>query len=104
MDLQPSPLAGVEDVAGRSESQDEAFAAWRGFLEGIADESPLVLVFEDLHWADDGLSTSSTISSTGLRVYRARRRHSPTGAPRRRRLEVARRTLLRSRLPRSRAM
>jgi class 3 adenylate cyclase len=49
------PLAGVEDVAGRAESQDEAFAAWRGFLEGIADESPLVLVFEDLHWADEGL-------------------------------------------------
>ena len=49
------PLAGVEDVAGRSESQEEAFAAWRGFLEGIADESPLVLVFEDLHWADEGL-------------------------------------------------
>ena len=49
------PLAGVEDVAGRSESQEEAFAAWRGFLEGIADQSPLVLVFEDLHWADEGL-------------------------------------------------
>ena len=49
------PLAGVEDVAGRVESQDEAFAAWRGFLEGIADQSPLVLVFEDLHWADEGL-------------------------------------------------
>jgi hypothetical protein len=49
------PLAGVEDVAGRSESQDEAFTAWRGFLEGIADQSPLVLVFEDLHWADEGL-------------------------------------------------
>ncbi len=40
---------------GRSDSQDEAFAAWRGFLEGIADQSTLVLVFEDLHWADDGL-------------------------------------------------
>ena len=49
------PLAGVEDVAGRSESQEEAFTAWRGFLEGIADQSPLVLVFEDLHWADEGL-------------------------------------------------
>jgi class 3 adenylate cyclase len=50
------PLAGVDDDAGgRTASQDEAFAAWRGFLEGIADQSTLVLVFEDLHWADDGL-------------------------------------------------
>jgi class 3 adenylate cyclase/tetratricopeptide (TPR) repeat protein len=48
------PLAGVEE-AGRSTTQDEAFTAWRGFIEGIADESTLVLVFEDLHWADDGL-------------------------------------------------
>ena len=31
------------------------FAAWRRYLEGLAEEHPLVLVFEDLHWADDGL-------------------------------------------------
>ena len=49
------PLAGIEDTGGRSDNQEEAFAAWRGFLEGIADQRPLVLVFEDLHWADDGL-------------------------------------------------
>ncbi|MCA1683794.1 MAG: hypothetical protein LC708_01500, partial [Actinobacteria bacterium] len=34
---------------------DEAFAAWRRYFEGIAERSPLVLVFEDLHWADDTL-------------------------------------------------
>ena len=33
----------------------EGFAAWRGFLEAVAEVRPLVLVFEDLHWADDGL-------------------------------------------------
>jgi class 3 adenylate cyclase/tetratricopeptide (TPR) repeat protein len=49
------PLAGIEGSGGRSDNQDEAFAAWRGFLEGIADQRPLVLVFEDLHWADEGL-------------------------------------------------
>jgi class 3 adenylate cyclase/tetratricopeptide (TPR) repeat protein len=49
------PLAGIEDIASRNERQEEACAAWRGFLEGIADQSPLVLVFEDLHWADEGL-------------------------------------------------
>jgi hypothetical protein len=49
------PLAGIDDAGGRSDNQEEAFAAWRGFLEGVADHGPLVLVFEDLHWADDGL-------------------------------------------------
>jgi len=33
----------------------DMFAAWRHFLEALADEGPLVLVFEDLHWADDAL-------------------------------------------------
>src|SRR5205814_6752897 len=31
------------------------FAAWRRFLEALAEQRPLVLVLEDLHWADDGL-------------------------------------------------
>ena len=33
----------------------EAFSAWRLFFEAMADQRPLVLVFEDLHWADEGL-------------------------------------------------
>jgi class 3 adenylate cyclase/tetratricopeptide (TPR) repeat protein len=32
-----------------------AFAGWRHFLEALARQRPLVLVFEDVHWADDGL-------------------------------------------------
>ncbi len=32
-----------------------AFAAWRRFLEALAEQRPLVLVFEDLHWADESL-------------------------------------------------
>jgi AAA ATPase domain len=35
--------------------RSEAFAAWRQFFEALAERRPLVLVFEDLHWADDGL-------------------------------------------------
>jgi class 3 adenylate cyclase len=49
------PLVGVEEASSRGDSRGEAFAAWRGFLEAVADTSPLVLVFEDLHWADEGL-------------------------------------------------
>jgi class 3 adenylate cyclase/tetratricopeptide (TPR) repeat protein len=50
------PLVGLE--AGTAVTDDrraEAFAAWRGFFEALAEQRPLVLVFEDLHFADDGL-------------------------------------------------
>lgn len=33
----------------------EAFAAWRRFIERLAERRPTVLVLEDLHWADDAL-------------------------------------------------
>jgi class 3 adenylate cyclase/tetratricopeptide (TPR) repeat protein len=46
-------LAEAERAAG--DRQAEAFAAWRRFFEALAEHSPLVLVFEDLHWADDSL-------------------------------------------------
>jgi class 3 adenylate cyclase/tetratricopeptide (TPR) repeat protein len=48
-------LVGVADDTGARVNQVERFAAWRRFMEGIAERSPTVLVFEDLHWADDGL-------------------------------------------------
>jgi class 3 adenylate cyclase/tetratricopeptide (TPR) repeat protein len=50
------PLVGVESetVLG-GDRRGEAFAAWRRYLEALADERPLVLVLEDLHWADEGL-------------------------------------------------
>ena len=47
------PLAGLAEE--RPASPEEGFAAWRRFLEALAEERPLVLVFEDLHWADDAL-------------------------------------------------
>jgi DNA-binding SARP family transcriptional activator/tetratricopeptide (TPR) repeat protein len=36
-------------------SREELFAGWRRLLERMAAQRPLVLVFEDIHWADDGL-------------------------------------------------
>jgi predicted ATPase/class 3 adenylate cyclase len=49
------PLVGL--VAGEvgGDRRGEAFAAWRRFFEALGEDRPLVLVFEDLHWADDGL-------------------------------------------------
>jgi class 3 adenylate cyclase/tetratricopeptide (TPR) repeat protein len=48
-----SPLVGVE--AATPAERQELFTAWRRFLEGLAAAGPTVLVFEDLHWADEAL-------------------------------------------------
>jgi len=50
------PLVGLETDTGLGgDRRGEAFAAWRRFLEALAEQRPLVLVVEDLHWADEGL-------------------------------------------------
>jgi class 3 adenylate cyclase/tetratricopeptide (TPR) repeat protein len=49
------PLVGIADDNTGGDRRGEAFAAWRRFVDGLAEERPTVLVFEDLHWADDGL-------------------------------------------------
>jgi class 3 adenylate cyclase/tetratricopeptide (TPR) repeat protein len=48
-----APLVGV-DTSGRAD-QEESFTAWLRFLDAIAATGPLILVFEDLHWADQSL-------------------------------------------------
>ena len=45
-------LVGAGEPGGERE---ESFAAWRGFLEAVAAQRPLVVVVEDLHWADAAL-------------------------------------------------
>ncbi len=49
-------LTGVQQARSVGQANlDESFAAWRRFLEALAEAQPVVLVFEDLHWADDAL-------------------------------------------------
>src|SRR5262245_26459263 len=48
------PLVGLSE-GDAGDRRTESFAAWRRFFEGLAELGPLVLVFEDLHWADEGL-------------------------------------------------
>jgi class 3 adenylate cyclase/tetratricopeptide (TPR) repeat protein len=48
-------LVGIQQASAREANLDESFAAWRRFLEALAERQPVVLVFEDLHWADDAL-------------------------------------------------
>jgi len=40
---------------GQSRERGQLFLAWRTFFERIAEVGPVVMVFEDLQWADDGL-------------------------------------------------
>jgi tetratricopeptide (TPR) repeat protein len=47
-----APLVGLSPEAAGAAERSESFAAWRGFLEAIAATRPLIVVFEDLHWAD----------------------------------------------------
>jgi class 3 adenylate cyclase/tetratricopeptide (TPR) repeat protein len=50
-----TPLLGLGSAEGPGADQAEFFAAWRRVIEAMAADGPLVLVVEDLHWADAGL-------------------------------------------------
>ncbi len=52
--IEPALLALLGIDAG-SFPPDELFAAWRSFFERMAEAGPVVLVFEDFHYADSGL-------------------------------------------------
>ena len=50
--IEPAILAllGIESGIG----SEQLFGAWRTFFERLSATGPVVLVFEDLHWADPG--------------------------------------------------
>ena len=50
-----APLVGLATAAEAPAGRDESFMAWRRFLQLVATQGPLVLVVEDLHWADPAL-------------------------------------------------
>ena len=45
----------AEVATHHGDQRQAAFVAWRRFFEAVAQETTLVLVFHDVHWADDGL-------------------------------------------------
>ena len=49
------PLVGASGASSGTVEQGESFTAWRQFLEALAAQRPLVVVVEDLHWADAAL-------------------------------------------------
>jgi len=48
-----SGLLGLAELP--TEGKEELFAAWRTFFERMAAVAPVVMVFSDLQWADQGL-------------------------------------------------
>jgi class 3 adenylate cyclase/tetratricopeptide (TPR) repeat protein len=49
-------LAHLIGLAQRTApDKEDLFSAWRLFFERLAEQAPVVLVFEDLQWADTGL-------------------------------------------------
>jgi hypothetical protein len=50
------PLVGLPSPSlPAAEGAEEAESAWRRFLVAMAGRNPTVLVFEDLHWADESM-------------------------------------------------
>ena len=51
----PQIRALVGAGEARAMSREDLFEAWRRFLERLAARYPLVVVLDDIHWADEGL-------------------------------------------------
>ncbi|MEH0844114.1 adenylate/guanylate cyclase domain-containing protein [Micromonospora sp. CPCC 205711] len=51
------PLAPLLGVTGERLHPGETEAAWRRFLLALAAQGPTVLIFEDMHWADQAMLT-----------------------------------------------
>ena len=69
--IEPCLLAllglGEPPAGGR----ERLFAGWRLFFERLAGKDPVVLVFEDLQWADDGLLDFIELAAHGARATRS---------------------------------
>jgi len=53
--LEPALRAILGFDTAHGLSREDLFEAWRAYLELIARRAPLILVLEDIHWADEGL-------------------------------------------------
>ena len=48
-------LGALLGVAEPGLAREELFAGWRMFFERLAEQDPVIMAFEDVQWADDGL-------------------------------------------------
>ena len=62
------PLVGLPGLGPTTENRaEEAESAWRRFLIAMAARRPTVLVFEDLHWADESMLRFIELLATAAR-------------------------------------
>ncbi len=87
-------LAHLLGLAERTAAEPEdLFSAWRLFFERLADRNPVIMVFEDMQWADGSLldfvdylqnwSRSHPIFVMAMARPEVAERHPQWGAPRR---------------------
>jgi class 3 adenylate cyclase len=50
-----APVQESTSIVAAAPEEADSSAAWRRFLELVAASRPLVVTFEDLHWAEDGI-------------------------------------------------
>jgi class 3 adenylate cyclase/predicted ATPase len=55
LDIEASDADGSADRDDQQNARDSLFGAVRTYLEAIAQQEPLMLVWEDIHWADEGM-------------------------------------------------
>jgi class 3 adenylate cyclase/tetratricopeptide (TPR) repeat protein len=53
--IEPRLAALLSQETTDAYDRDELFAAWRRFFERVSELAPVVMIFEDLHWADPSL-------------------------------------------------
>ena len=53
--IEPRLAALLSQDIADGYDRDELFAAWRRFFERVSELTPVVMIFEDLQWADPGL-------------------------------------------------
>jgi predicted ATPase len=54
-------LRALLGLAAPEASREQNFASWLRFFEDLAASEPTVLVFEDLHWADEALLSDAAV-------------------------------------------
>jgi class 3 adenylate cyclase/predicted ATPase len=55
LDVEAPDMDGLGEREDPQTARDSLFGAVRAYLEALAESEPLVLVWEDIHWADEGM-------------------------------------------------
>jgi class 3 adenylate cyclase/tetratricopeptide (TPR) repeat protein len=68
--IEPRLAALLSQDVADGYDRDELFAAWRRFFERVSELTPVVMIFEDLQWADPGLLDFVEYMATWSRTRR----------------------------------